>query len=686
MKSHFPTIFRVALAALLLTASAQGAELMGHWTFSRADGDAVEDLSGNGRNALLAFAGVRDLDGAGALVLDGHVGHGRIAGSGSMTFPNGVTMTAWIHPKRLARNNVVFGKPNLNPAWTTPTVGIFAPEDGVIGFGLWVQPKTIVAAPRPTPTDTWTFVAATYDNQVARLYVNGELVAQQRAGKPIPASSDPLFVGTGTTGNRFYRGMIGEIRLYDGPIAAADVEKLYRDGMRRYPYEPQPDDAGRTVVVRSKRNPKGEWREYPTRTLERLDGYAKGQTPVELSKYGGWNAKRARATGFFRAEKIGDRWWLIDPEGCYFLHVGVGTVRPGSSPNARKNLARKFGDRETWAVETAGLLRELHFNGTGGWTDNEQLRRLKAPFPYIVRLALMSGFGRKLGVTHQVPGHTGFELQSIPVFHPDFPRFCEEEVKQLAAYRDDPYVVGIYSDNELQTPILENYLKLDRDNPAQRPNYEAALRWLQQRKGKPDVSADDVTVLDRLEFAGYAFERYFRIASEAIKRAAPNHLYIGSRFMRPNFTNPFIWKAAEPYCDVVTVNYYGTWGPDLDEVAYWQSLCRRPIMITEFYVKGDDSGLPNNTGAGWIVPTQADRGRFYQHYVLGLLESGACVGWHWFKYLDNDPADTKAEPSNIDSNKGIVDLEYEPYTEFTDLMREVNAEVYPLTEYFDARR
>ena len=62
-----------------------------------------------------------------------------------------------------------------------------------------------------------------------------------------------------------------------------------------------------------------------------------------------------------------------------------------------------------------------------------------------------------------------------------------------------------------------------------------------------------------MEFAGYAFERYFSIVSKAIKKHAPNHLYIGSRFMRPNYSNRFIWKAAKPYCDIITVNYYHTW-------------------------------------------------------------------------------------------------------------------------------
>jgi hypothetical protein len=52
--------------------------------------------------------------------------------------------------------------------------------------------------------------------------------------------------------------------------------------------------------------------------------------------------------------------------------------------------------------------------------------------------------------------------------------------------------------------------------------------------------------------------------------------------------------------------------------------------------EGRDSGFANTSGAGWVVKTQADRGRFCQNFTLGLLESGGCVGWPGFKYRDND--------------------------------------------------
>ena len=115
----------------------------------------------------------------------------------------------------------------------------------------------------------------------------------------------------------------------------------------------------------------------------------------------------------------------------------------------------------------------------------------------------------------------------------------------------------------------------------------------------------------------------------------------------------------------------------------WSRESGRPILITEWYVKGADSGLPNNSGAGWIVKSQQDRGRFYQHFTLGLLESKVCVGWHWFKYIDNDPSEPNTEPSNRDSNKGIVTSRYEPYPALLDAMKPLNDRVYSLTDYFD---
>ena len=109
-------------------------------------------------------------------------------------------------------------------------------------------------------------------------------------------------------------------------------------------------------------------------------------------------------------------------------------------------------------------------------------------------------------------------------------------------------------------------------------------------------------------------------------------------------------------------------------------------MITEFYLKAEDSGLPNTAGAGYTGKTQTDRADYYSTYVLRLLESGGCVGWSWLQYWDNDPSSGTSDATSTNANKGIYTTAYKPYTVLTDRMAEVNRLMYTLADHFDARQ
>ena len=87
--------------------------------------------------------------------------------------------------------------------------------------------------------------------------------------------------------------------------------------------------------------------------------------------------------------------------------------------------------------------------------------------------------------------------------------------------------------------------------------------------------------------------------------------------------------------------------------------------------------------AGWLVHTQDERGIFYQNFVNELIKGGACVGWHWFKYGDNDPTDPLNDPSNRDSNKGLVTWDYRHYEPLAGRMREINNCTYNLSRFHE---
>jgi len=435
-----------------------------------------------------------------------------------------------------------------------------------------------------------------------------------------------------------------------------------------------------TRTVEAAVKPGGKWVAYPTRTLADVQGAAALKPDTGLSRYGGLTSRKENATGFFHTAKLGGRWWLVDPEGCLFLHIGITSVSMLRTPGAMTAWKDKFGSETNWAAQTTALLREHGFNGLGAWSDTERLRVANPPLVYTRIWNFMSNYGRKRGGTFQQPGHTGYPGDCTFVFDPDFEKFCDEHARQLAADKNDPWLLGHFSDNELpwRYGALTNYLAL----PATDPGHQAALTWLRTRRGA-NATARDIKPEDFPAFLEYMVDRYFRIVSRAIKRHDPNHLYLGARFHGSDLRYPEIFRAAGPHLDVVSVNYYRAWTPDPARLAMWEHESGKPVIITEWYAKGADSGLANTSGAGWLVKTQRDRGLFYENFTLGLLQSKVCVGWHWFKYIDNDPADTRADPSNRDSNKGILSNRYESYTPLLDSMKRINQRAYGLMQCFD---
>jgi hypothetical protein len=290
----------------------------------------------------------------------------------------------------------------------------------------------------------------------------------------------------------------------------------------------------------------------------------------------------------------------------------------------------------------------------------------------------MSSYGRKRGGTHNVPGHTGYLGNAIFVFDPAFENFCNEHAKQLLKYKNDPNLLGYFTDNELPFSLknLEGYLSLKNEKDY---GYQAAIKWLADK----GITQAQITDEHRADFLAYAGDKYFSIVSNAIKKYDPNHLIIGSRFYSGEKNVPEFMKAVGKYLDIISINLYGSWTPNKTNLKNYTAWSAKPFMITEFYTKGMDSGLPNISGAGWQVRTQEDRGKAYQNFCLGLLESKNCVGWHWFKYQDNDPSDKKAESSNQDANKGIVDNDYNTYQPLVQKMQQLNLNRYELIKYFD---
>lgn len=443
----------------------------------------------------------------------------------------------------------------------------------------------------------------------------------------------------------------------EGPLPADGPKiKVLARNYNSYEYQYHPENA--------------PWGWYYSLTVDRM-----GVVPQEddrLNRYGSWSdGPQLDATGFFRTEKIKGRWVIVDPAGKVHIDAGVLSITPGGGDDNKASFASKFGnDRDRWIFETMDSLSKYGFNGCGAWGNEESIRffndfskDLKCTYCPIINP--MSDYGFELGIAEHRPGNTGYVNNCIPVFNPGFREHCEKVIPEFVRkYRNDPNVLGYFTDNEMPLRLsnLEGYLSMEPEEYG----YRAAKAWMEEK------GYDQVTDQAKREFVGYVAETYYRTVSEVLKAADPNHLYLGSRLAGTSKTYEYVYKAAARYCDIVSINYYGQWEVVQKDYSRWETWADTPYMITEFYTKAEDSGLPNTCGDGWIVKDQTSRGIHYENFIIGLLRTGKCVGWCWCKYLDNDPTNLNAEASNRDANKGIFDNRYEPYGALVKSMTRVN--------------
>ena len=443
----------------------------------------------------------------------------------------------------------------------------------------------------------------------------------------------------------------------------------------------------------------------PTRTMDSLIGYGDYSDVTKeqkFDKYGGLMDEQMRqeATGFFYTTKIGDRWWIIDPLGypCYIRSVSNVASSYLNSPNHKKAALEKYGSNEKWGISaTRRLIDDWYFNATtGGGVDitgveNKLISQGACNF--------IGPYGTQLGTNNSNGGNTSFSgNNTMNVFDPAFVDFCEENAKSVESGKDNDYLLGRTVGNELPIDVnmLTNYLRLSPYDPVYHYSYATAWTWLVNFTGKAEPSEEDITEEMLQLFAGFVYDRLYYVSASAIRKYDPNHMVLGSRMLLGFMSQPWVLRFAGLHLDCLTVNWYREWDIPVEDLKFISENANIPIMVTEFYTKGMDSGLENTRGAGWVVKTQAERGLFYQCYTLRLLECKNMVGWHWFQYIDNDPSPEVIyqtvngqkvwrDQSSIDANKGIVNNSHEPYNDIVSSMAEINKNVYKLIDHFDAK-
>jgi hypothetical protein len=273
-----------------------------------------------------------------------------------------------------------------------------------------------------------------------------------------------------------------------------------------------------------KRSPdSGVWKSYKTTIINKAARDA-WQTSDEVNRYGGTVTQVSHATGFFYVQKKNDVWVIVDPQGGLFVSKGINSVKMGTTKASRSAFAAQSGSIDNWPKKTHKDLHAAGFNTLGSWSDWRQFRKPGSRMPYTITWNFMSSYGKKAGGVYQKSGHVGYPRDCIYVFDMAFEDHCDELAQQMAEIKDDPYLLGHFSDNEmpLKLNMLDRYLELEKTEEG----YLAAVAWLKKMGVERASITDDI----RGAFVEYAAEKYFSIVKRAIRKHDPNHMYLGCRF------------------------------------------------------------------------------------------------------------------------------------------------------------
>lgn len=310
---------------------------------------------------------------------------------------------------------------------------------------------------------------------------------------------------------------------------------------------------------------------------------------------------------FFTVDRRQGHWWFITPDGEPFWSIGMNhidsaTLRYEDSGDVWR---AKFGNsHERWIKEqVAPDLREWGFN-TIGWnqevvvredwnTENHAMHRHSrswtfeeyqwADMPYCHLLPFAE--------THQWEVETRYP----DVFSQAFEDWCDHVARdQCGRMVDDPNLIG--------------YFYVDCPTWAHAPTWNPKGPWFDPESLKTEAGRAEIT---------RTAKRYYQVTHDAIRRYDPNHLILGERYEGKQLVPKEVLRAAAPYVDVMSFQYFSTPEEIALDFDRWHELTGRPVLLAD-------------AAAPYRKPGH------YASMMEGIRAIPSCVGWHFCgAYLKN---------------------------------------------------
>ena len=337
--------------------------------------------------------------------------------------------------------------------------------------------------------------------------------------------------------------------------------------------------------------------------------------------------------GFFRVGRsVNGKWWLIDPNGRAFYHMGCTGLNAGGQGGRRTGLSPVPAET---AAGWVAYLRQWGFNAMGSWTTPEFFDKhmpyadivdggylkpgsLFYRFPDIFDGAWRAAYEDKVSkmcppnrdnrmcIGYFLENETGF----MEMLGPE-----QKIVANCPAYR----TAGALPEDRLLLPaeprlnarglgLLQYCLSLPDDRAACKKAWEfllarhggkianVARSWGVKLADRGDVrklSANDVVLCsngymaDHWDFLRLWAEEYFRFCVDTIRKYDPNHMILGMRW--GGTPHPVLLDVEARHVDVASRNCYNA--AYNDTYTEFHRLSGRPVLNGEYSVTTDSFTL-----------------------------------------------------------------------------------------------
>ena len=213
--------------------------VMLYFSFDEGVGDTVKDLSGNNNDGVITKAQGVDGKYNKALEFNGKDTGVEVAGSATLDLQKGMTLAAWVFKTEYLLNN------NGETMISKKQGGAYCLE--IHGWNTRF-PQKLSTEPRISgtyhplgsdedfPLGRWAHAAATYDGEMVRLYLDGQLVKEEKWPGTIDVNGANLYVGAESDGNNpdathgRFAGLIDEVVIADRAFTEVEISELMEAG------------------------------------------------------------------------------------------------------------------------------------------------------------------------------------------------------------------------------------------------------------------------------------------------------------------------------------------------------------------------------------------------------------------------------------------------------------------------